>query len=349
MNRQVTDILTSLDELDKELLNEIQSTFPLVTRPFDAIAKKFDTTPKIIKEHLNNLKKVGILRQLSAIFDTRKLGYTSSLVAMEIEHDKLEYVASQINRHPGVSHNYEREHQFNLWFTLAVPPGADLKTEIDKFNVLKGIKKVRMLPTLQLFKIGVKLDMVDEKKHEIAPTEKKKEIKNVKFEPTEEDKNFIRELQKDMEIIDEPFVKAAKNLGITENELFDKMKHYEDIGVMRRFAAILRHRKVGFTANGMIVWKVPEDRISEVGEKLGAFPQVSHCYERPTYSDWPYNVFSMIHCKTHDEAHEMAKTIQEQIQVPDYDILFSSREFKKIRVEYFVEKSFTFEETITAS
>ena len=338
-----------MDELDKELLNEIQSTFPLVTRPFDAIAKKFDTTPKIIKEHLNNLKKVGILRQLSAIFDTRKLGYTSSLVAMEIEHDKLEYVASQINRHPGVSHNYEREHQFNLWFTLAVPPGADLKTEVDKFNVLKGIKKVRMLPTLQLFKIGVKLDMVDEKKHEIAPTEKKKEIKNVKFEPTEEDKNFIRELQKDMEIIDEPFVKAAKNLGITENELFDKMKHYEDIGVMRRFAAILRHRKVGFTANGMIVWKVPEDRISEVGEKLGAFPQVSHCYERPTYSDWPYNVFSMIHCKTHDEAHEMAKTIQEQIQVPDYDILFSSREFKKVRVEYFVEKSFTFEETITAS
>ena len=338
-----------MDELDKELLNEIQWTFPLVTRPFDAIAKKFDTTPEIVKEHLNHLKEVGILRQLSAIFDTRKLGYTSSLVAMEIEHDKLEYVASQINRHPGVSHNYEREHQFNLWFTLAVPPGSDLKTEIDKFNVLKGIKKVRMLPTLQLFKIGVKLDMVDEKKHEVAPTEEKKEIKNVKFEPTEQDKDFIRELQKDMEIIDEPFVKAANNLGITENELFEKMKHYEDDGIMRRFAAILRHRQVGFTANGMIVWKVPEDRISEVGEKLGAFPQVSHCYERPTYSDWPYNVFSMIHCKTHDEAHEMAKTIQDQINVDDYRILFSSREFKKVRVEYFVENSFNFEETIPAS
>jgi DNA-binding Lrp family transcriptional regulator len=99
----------------------------------------------------------------------------------------------------------------------------------------------------------------------------------------------------------------------------------------------------------MIVWKVPEDRISEVGEKLGAFPQVSHCYERPTYADWPYNVFSMIHCKTHDEAHEVAKTIQDQIKVPDYDILFSSREFKKVRVEYFVEKSFTLEETIPIS
>ena len=338
--------MSSLGESDKELLNEIQWTFPLVTRPFDAIAKKFDTTPEIIKEKLNNLKEIGVLRQLSAIFDTRKLGYTSSLVAMEIEHDKLEYVASQINRHPGVSHNYERDHQFNLWFTLAVPPGADLNSELEKFNVLKGIKKVRKLPTLQLFKIGVKLDMVDDKKHEVAPTEEKKEIKNIKFEPTEDDKDFIRELQKDMEIIDEPFVKAANNLGITEDELFSKMKHYESLGVLRRFAAILRHRQVGFTANGMIVWKVPEDRITSVGETLGSFPQVSHCYERPTYDDWPYNVFSMIHCKTHDEAYDVAKTIQNQIDVNEYKILFSSREFKKTRVEYFVEHSFSLEDTV---
>jgi len=199
---------------------------------------------------------------------------------------------------------------------------------------------------LQLFKIGVKLDMVDEKKHEVAPTEQKKEIQNVKFVPTEEDKQFIRELQKDMDIIDEPFAQSASNLGITEEQLFEKMKYYESIGVMRRFAAILRHRQVGFTANGMIVWKVPNEKISEVGSKLGAFPQVSHCYERPTYPDWPYNVFSMIHCKTHDEAQEMAKTIQNQIHVDDYRILFSSREFKKTRVEYFVENEFNLEETI---
>ena len=111
MNGQIIDLLSSLDESDKELLNEIQWTFPLVTRPFDSIAKKFDTTPEKIKEQLNQLKEIGVLRQLSAIFDTRKLGYTSSLVAMEIESDKLEQVASQINRHPGVSHNYERIHQ----------------------------------------------------------------------------------------------------------------------------------------------------------------------------------------------------------------------------------------------
>jgi len=337
-----------MDKLDTEILNEIQWKFPLVAKPFDEIAKKFEISSDEVKSRLTQLKRKGVLRQLSAIFDTRKLGYTSSLVAMEIESDKLERVAHQINKHPGVSHNYEREHQFNLWFTLAVPPGSDLEKELGKFSKLDGIKKTRMLPTLQLFKIGVKLDMVDDKKHDVKPSEEKKKITNVKFIATEEDKEFIRELQKDMEIVDKPFQKAAENLGITENQIFEKLHNYEEIGVMRRFAAILRHREAGFTANGMIVWKVPEERISEVGNKLGAFPQVSHCYERPVYPDWPYNVFSMIHCKSFDEAGQMTKDIQKQIDVSDYKILFSSREFKKTRVEYFVEHEFEIEKTITA-
>ena len=340
--------MSAVDNLDKEILNEIQWTFPLVNEPFAEIAKKFSISSEGLKDRIVKLKHKGVLRQLSAIFDTRKLGYSSSLVAMEIEPNRLDYVAQQINRHPGVSHNYERNHEFNLWFTLAVPPGSSLEKELEKFSKLQGIKKVRMLPTLQLFKIGVKLDMVDEKKHDVKPSEEKKEVLDVKFEPTEEDKEFIRQLQKDLEIVDRPFLKAAKNLGITEEQIFEKLQYYEKIGVMRRFAAILRHREAGFTANGMIVWKVPEDRITEVGEKLGAFPQVSHCYQRPVYKDWPYNVFSMIHCKSMDEASEMAAEIQKQVSVDEYKILFSAREFKKTRVEYFVENDFSLEEKITA-
>ncbi len=334
--------------MDKEILNEIQWTFPLVSQPYHEIAKKFDVSVEDIKKRLTNLKKTGILRQLSAIFDTRRLGYKSSLIAMKIDPDKLDYVAQQINRHPGVSHNYERNHEFNLWFTLAVPPGLDLKTEVDKFSKLVGIQKIRLLPTIKLFKIGVKLEMVDDKKHEVKPTEEKKKIQNVKFVPTEEDKKFIRELQKDLEIVDKPFLNATKKLGLTEEQVFEKLRYYENIGVMRRFAAILRHRDVGFIANGMIVWEVPDERITEVGEKLGAFPQVSHCYQRPVYKDWPYSVFSMIHCKSIDEAKNMAKEIQKEIQVDDYKILFSAREFKKTRVEYFVEHVFKLEETIPA-
>ena len=339
--------MVSMDNLDKEILNEIQWTFPLVPKPYSEIAKKFSITDDEMMQRLRTLKQAGIIRQLSAIFDTRRLGYKSALVAMAISPDKLDQIANQINRHPGVSHNYERNHEYNLWFTLAVPPGSDLKTEIDKFSKLQGINKVRMLPTIKLFKIGVKLEMVEDKKAEVKPTEEKKKIRDVKFVATDDDKNYIRELQKDLEITERPFLKTAQRLGITEEELFEKARYYEEIGVMRRFAAILRHREVGFLANGMIVWKVPEERIEEVGAKLGAFPQVSHCYQRPVYPDWPYNVFSMVHCKSNDDAQVIAKQIEDQISVHDYKILFSSREFKKTRVEYFVEHDFKIEEPIT--
>ncbi len=326
-----------MDDLDREILNEIQWTFPLVSRPYDVLAEKFGQSPQEIKERILRLRKSGILRQMSAIFDTRRLGYKSSLVAAKIEPDKLNSVAEKVNQHPGVSHNYERDHEFNLWFTLAVPPDSDLKTELDKFSTVPGIIKMRMLPTIQLFKIGVKLDMVASEKHEVKPTEQKKEIEHVEFKPTEDDKEFVRHLQKDLEVTDRPFLKAAESLGMSEDQIFEKLAHYEKIGVMRRYAAILRHRDAGFVANGMIVWKVPKERISQVGQTLGAFPQVSHCYERPSYPDWPYNVFSMIHCTSKDEAMEVADTIQKQVNVDEYMILFSLREFKKTRVEYFME------------
>ena len=338
----------TMDALDKEILNEIQWSFPLVTEPYKELARRFKISDDEMKKRILQLKSAGVLRQLSAIFDTRRLGYKSSLVAMAIRPDKLDSIANLINRHPGVSHNYERNHEYNLWFTLATPPGTDLKTEVDKFAKLDGITKIRLLPTIKLFKIGVKLDMVDEKKHEVAPTEQKKEVKEIKFNPTEEDKEFIRQLQKDLEVTDRPFLSAAQSLGMSEDLVFEKLRYYEEIGVMRRFAAILRHRDAGFIANGMIVWRVPETRIEEVGATLGAFPQISHCYQRPVYSDWPYNVFSMVHCKSIQEAEDMAKEIQGHIKVDDYRILFSSREFKKTRVEYFVEHEFNIEETIPA-
>ena len=338
----------SMDKLDKNILNEIQWTFPLIPQPYAEMAKKFGISENELMDRLKALKKMGVIRQLSAIFDTRKLGYKSALIAMAIEPEKLDYVANQINKHNGVSHNYERNHEYNLWFTLAVPPGGDLKTEVDKFSKLSGIKKIRLLPTIKLFKIGVKLDMVEEDAAEVKPTEEKKKIRDVKFVVTEEDKEYIRELQKDLETTNRPFLKSAQKLGISEEQLLEKAKYYEEIGVMRRFAAILRHRDAGFIANGMIVWKVPSEKIEEVGTKLGAFPQVSHCYQRPVYPDWPYNVFSMIHCKSVADAERMAKEIQKQISIDDYKILFSSREFKKTRVEYFVEHEYKIEDYVTA-
>jgi DNA-binding Lrp family transcriptional regulator len=324
-----------IDKLDKQLLNEIQWVFPLTDRPYLEISKRYNISEKDVMQRISYLKQIGLIRQINAIFDTRRLGYKSALIAFAVKPSKVNRVAEQVNKHPGVSHNYERNHEFNMWFTLAVPPYAEIKTDLDKMASIDGVIKYRVLPTLKLYKIGVRLDMVNEEVKVPEPTDRVKALNPLKFNLTERDKEFIRELQKDLKVIPEPFKELADSLGITTSQLFAKAKEYEDLGVMRRFAAILRHRDAGFTANGMVVWKVPVLKIDEVGNKLAAYPQVSHCYRRPIYPDWQFNLFSMIHARTIESAEKIAKQMSESTGIKDYRILFSLREFKKERVKYF--------------
>jgi DNA-binding Lrp family transcriptional regulator len=325
-----------LDDIDKKLLNEIQWVFPLADRPYLEIAGRHGIPEQEVMQRIAAMKKAGLVRQINAIFDTRRLGYKSALVAFAVKPDKLDSVADKINEHPGVSHNYERNHEYNMWFTLAVPPGSDMKDDLDRMAALDGVIKYRVLPTLKLYKIGVRLDMVNDDAEKPKPTDEIKEMNPEKVQLTERDKEFIRELQKDLPVTKEPFNELADNLGITTSELFAKAKEYEGIGIMRRYAAILRHRDAGFVANGMVVWHVPEERIDEAGFKLAAFPQVSHCYRRPIYPDWRFNLFSMVHARTLEAAEKMAVEMSETLGIKDYQILFSSREFKKERVKYFV-------------
>jgi len=327
--------VNQLDLLDRKILNEIQWLFPLTDRPFLEIAQRHNTTEIDIMNRISAMKENGLIRQINAIFDTRRLGYKSALIAFAVKSEKLDFVANEVNKHPGVSHNYERNHEFNMWFTLAIPPNSEMKATLHKMASLDGVIKYRLLPTLKMYKIGVKLDMVNDDSINPKPTEGIKELNPEKIHLTELDKDFIRELQKDLEIIPEPFVKSAEKLSISTEELFGKAREFEKDGIMRRYAAILRHRDAGFTANGMIVWKVPDNIIDKIGFKLATFSQVSHCYRRPTYPDWEFNLFSMIHARSFDSAEKIAKEMSNIIRIYNYKILFSSREFKKERVKYF--------------
>jgi siroheme decarboxylase len=324
-----------IDALDRRLLNEIQWVFPLADRPYLEISRRYNISENSVMQRISILKKIGIIRQINAIFDTRRLGYKSALVSFSVSSDKLNHVAELVNKHPGVSHNYERNHEFNMWFTLAVPPNVSMKAELEKMASIDGVKKYRVLPTLKLYKIGVRLDMVNKDSRKPEPTDVVRSLNAKKFDITERDKEFVRELQKDLGVTPEPFRELANGLGITTSGLFAKAREYEQLGVMRRYAAILRHRDAGFVANGMVVWKVPESKVDEAGSKLAAFPQVSHCYKRPIYPDWPFNLFSMIHARTLKAAERMAEEMSEFIGIKDYRILFSLREFKKERVKYF--------------
>jgi siroheme decarboxylase len=232
-----------IDLFDKQLLNDIQWVFPLVDRPYLEISKRHNMSEDEVMRRIAYMKDMGLIRQINAIFDTRRLGYKSALVAFAVMPDKLDSVANEVNKHPGVSHNYERNHDFNMWFTLAVPPYGEMKRDLDRLASLDGVIKYRLLPTLKLYKIGVRLDMVNDDTEKPKPMDEVKQLNPKRIEITENDKHFIRELQKDLKVIPEPFKEMAENLSITTTELFAKAKEYEKNGVMRRFAAILRHRE----------------------------------------------------------------------------------------------------------
>lgn len=330
-------------ELKNEVLLRIQKNFPLAKKPFLAIANELHTTEEEVLNILNKAKEENIIRQTSAIFDTKKLGYSSSLVAFEIASEDIDNAVDILNIHPGISHNYERNHTFNIWFTIAVAPNSALGLEktIEILAKKTKAKNFIILPTLKLFKISVKLDTTnkEEKQEELA----KRSFTELELTPYHY--KFIKLLQMDIKFVSEPFKFIVDELKINYDELFNVIKDFINSGVMRRFASILNHRKAGFSANAMVVWEIDESNSQEFGEKAASFSAVSHCYLRPKYPNWNYNLFTMIHGKTTQDTKDTIDDIAKVIEYKDKMELYSSREFKKVRIIYFSDEFETWEKT----
>ena len=341
------------DLMDKRMLNMVQSRFPLTDRPYLQMAQELGTSEADTIERVAYQKKKNVIRTIAAIFDTRRLGYKTTLVAFRLPPGALEKGARHINKHPGVSHNYARNGNFNLWFTIAVPPYEDLETVINRLASETGAESARIMPTIRFFKIGVNFDMVknegaayeyfspDGYGRKGSAQEKKPQISedwNKAVAITDRDIEIIRELQEDLPLEPRPFDAMAERLGMSTAELFDWAAQAKERQIMRRFSAVLHHRKAGFRANAMAVWKVPKDRADEVGLKMAESPWVTHCYERPTFPDWPFTHFTMLHATTQEQCEEVAEEISAATGITDYQMLYSYREYKKTRVRYFVEQ-----------
>ncbi len=316
-----------------ELLYQMQHAFPLSQRPFKELAATLDSSEAAVIDAVRQLKDEGIIRQTSAIFDTKRLGYKSSLVAFKVPEEQIEHAAKTINAHPGVSHNYLRNHDYNIWFTMAVAPDTTLGLEktIEILKEASGAEDAIILPTLKMFKIKVQMDTTGKR----AKKEKVHKASHREIELTPEHIDVIKALQKDIDIIQEPFANITETLGISHERLFEIANELKESGVMRRFATILNHRKAGFDANAMSVWSVPEEKGEEIGRQLAEFSAVSHCYLRPRYEKWPYNLFAMVHAKTQEECDTLIEEMAAETGLKEYGKLYSTREFKKQRLVYF--------------
>jgi DNA-binding Lrp family transcriptional regulator len=326
------------DPTDRRLLVVLQRGLPLTPRPFAAIAAEIGLSEDEVLtrvRHLKDGRRGSLIREIGPIFDTRALGYRSTLVAMAVPEDRLDGAAGIVNAHPGVSHNYQREHRWNLWFTLAVPPAENVETTVKELVGAAGGFPHLSLPALRTFKIGVRLGLdsggkIDEVEGEVATSS------GCLRPPDARDKAFIRTLQQGIKTVAEPFAPAAQAMAVSTEELLEWMREAKRRGWLRRFAAVLHHRQAGYSANGMVVWKVPEERVDEVAAVACRYSQVSHCYERSTCPGWPYSLFTMVHSLDRAECRAVVRRISGEACARDLFILFSSKEHKKERIKYFV-------------
>jgi DNA-binding Lrp family transcriptional regulator len=328
-----------LDEDDKRLLNLMQGRFDLVPRPFAHVAQLAGLEEADVLSRVQRLLDGRIIREITPIFDTRALGYQSMLVAAKVDPEYPHRAAQIINAHPGVTHNYLRTHDFNLWFTIATEPGSELGLAgtLEVLQAETGAQSIRELPTLTLFKIRMDLEMeqgtdaLSQAGEAVAPRELEP------IELSDEDVATIRATQGPMPVISEPYAPAAERLGVPQEEVLRRLGSLRERGGLRRVAAILFHRRAGFSANGMGVWKVPAEDVLETGKQMAAFRGISHCYERPTYPDWPYSVFTMAHGRSKEECDAVLDAIAEATGITQRATLYSSTEFKKVRMLYFTD------------
>jgi DNA-binding Lrp family transcriptional regulator len=408
----------SLDSTDRLLLDALQGAFPLCERPFDELGRRAGIEEAEAVRRVRELKDAGLIRWIGAIFDSAALGYRGALVALELPAGRIEAAAQIVSAHPGVTHNYQRDHVFSLWFTLTTPPGTDPQRHAAALASEAGAERYLFLPAVRLFKIGVRFAMSDEgvDPEEISrngrprvdrsedglkpalrtgpqdglkpalrtgpqdglkpalrtsPSSLKPQASSLKSQssalsaqhsvlspqssalstqhsalstqhsvlspqsPASSLQPAVRALQEDLPIEPRPFETLATLAGMSVAELLEKGRDFLASGMMRRYAAILRHREAGFTVNVMSVWRVPEDKAEEAGRRMAEFAEVSHCYQRPTAPGWPYSHYAMIHARSEEEASRVVRQIASRTGLRDYALLRTVREFKKTRVKYF--------------
>lgn len=356
-----------MDDIDKKLLDIIQDEFPLTSEPYREIASLLDDSEADVILRLRKLEDGGIIRRIGAIFDSKKLGYCSTLCAMKVPAQRVNEVAQIVNEYPGVTHNYIRAvkaskssrsfHDFNgfngfngfhdlndwnMWFTITAGSRSELDRITAEIREKSRIQDLIDLPAVRTFKIKVRFSMLDAEEDTRHDEDLRHETRDMRLKtqesevPSLESEGIIKELQGDIPLCQRPFKSMADKLGIEEEELLAKIRELKDCGIIRRLSAVLHHRNVGIRANAMGVWCVPEDKVEEVGTKMAEFPQVSHCYQRVTRPGWLYNIFAMIHGKTVEDCQQVANRISQDTGIKNYHLLYSTHELKKVSMRYFI-------------
>jgi DNA-binding Lrp family transcriptional regulator len=321
-----------LDNIDEKLLGLLQRQFPLTPTPYADLGLKLDIEASEVIQRIQRLKSQGIIRQISPVLDARKLGYQSTLVAMEVPAEHLEKAQQTISGHPGISHGYRRNHDFNIWITLSIRQEAVIEAELEKLASSIGVKTIFSLPALKIYKLRAIFGRNEDDQSE--ETTALPGILPEKLALSPLDRDIINGLQQDLPLEAQPFSTIASGLGIGVNEFLEQCQSLLQRGIIRRFGAAVNHSRAGYKANAMACWVAPPDKLDFAGQKLSSLHEVSHCYERKANPFWKHNLFAMIHGRTRKDCLRLVNNVSSETGLTEHMVLFSTQELKKIRVKY---------------
>jgi DNA-binding Lrp family transcriptional regulator len=329
--------MSNLSAFDKRLCNELQIGVPIAERPFAILARILKSSEAKVLEHTRQLVKLGVIRRLGVSINWRALSKASTLVAAHIEQGDLKKVASAVNKLPGVSHNYLREHHYNLWFTLRADSQKGLETILKKLSNRFGVA-FNSLPVVRVFKLDARFDATSNGKRLLPESGRRRTRLRYRYAGQAEgrgritiskfDEQILEGLQGGLKVVKRPFNFISKD----DFEVYDGLIHIAGMiqeGVINRLGAMVNHNKLGFTANAMFACKSPKSQAVKIGEKLAAIGIVSHCYERRTFKGWPYNIFAMMHGSNMKGICKVVERFVKKEGINSFAILPTAQKLKK--------------------
>lgn len=317
-------MLDQLPPVDRQLLDGFQRAVPPTRQPFAWMADRLAISEPEVIARLADLRDRGAITRVGATVRPNTAG-ASTLAAMQVPQERLEAVAAQIGAHDEVNHSYLREHEFNLWFVVTAADQAHLRATLDDIHHETGL----FVLDLRLKRpFNIDLGFAIDGSGASPLTRQSVDLGALR----QEDRPLLHRLSRGLPLCPRPFAHLASTLGSEEYHVIARTAALVEAGIISRFGVIVRHRRIGWRENAMVVWDVPPERMEAAGTALAAQRGVTLCYERQTVPDlWRYGLFSMIHARTRAEAHAVlteAQTLPSLTGIA-HEVLFSTRCFKQ--------------------
>lgn len=331
-----------LTALEFRLLNDWQRDFPLTPRPYAELAARLGCDEASVLTTLADLKQRGHVSRVGAVFRPHVLG-VSTLAAVACPEARIDSVAARINAHPEVNHNYQREHRYNLWFVLTAPSRERLDQALADIHRETGLKPLD-LPMVADYHIDLGFDLERGQGSgtggrgphlDAAGSAVDAATLRQLLEPA--DYALAAALEGGLGLEPRPYASLAARCGLAEADCLARLRRLLDLSVIRRFGVVVRHRELGYTANAMVVWDVPDDRVAEVGRRLAGEAAVTLCYQRPRrLPHWPYNLFTMLHGRDRPGVLAELEALRQRLGLDAIPCLplFSVRRFKQCGANY---------------